>query len=507
MSKKHTGVPWGWVVAVVAASLLVLWPLFHPGFFVSDDGGWMIIRLSAFYQSLSSGQFPVRFIGRLNNSYGYPVSNFLYPGFLYIGSLLHLAGISFPNAVKVILGVSVAGSAVGIFFALRRRFGAQNSFVGAMSFLFAPYVLYDMYHRGSVGEILAMLPAAVLMLSLSTGLHWPMPLAYAFLIVSHNTTALLFGSAFGVILLTQPKPARYIWHMALGIGLSAFFWAPAIFEQSLVQFQNVTVSDPSQYFITLPQAVLLGIPTLLCVALALGLKSKHRMFDMTLIVLIALGYALALPVSAVLWQMPVLSKLVQFPYRFLVLPVLLGPWVVSRTAEALSGRKRVLFLLILAALWIIPVMSAEKSITFVQQPLGYYTTNEGTTTVANEYMPRWVSEISKQRTLDTIDVISGDANLSMRIFPKEAIKTTAWVKETSVLQINKLYYPGWGVTIDGVLTPIDHQNPFGFMRITVPPGVHQIVAVFRETPERFMADIVSVVSLIVYGIVLKRLAA
>lgn len=75
-------------------------PLMRSGFFITDDGEWMIIRLSAFYQSLADGQFPVRFLGRLNNSYGYPVSNFLYPGFLYLGSLLHILGASFSGCGK-----------------------------------------------------------------------------------------------------------------------------------------------------------------------------------------------------------------------------------------------------------------------------------------------------------------------------------------------------------------------------------------------------------------------
>jgi hypothetical protein len=81
-----------WIIALVALCFLVLAPLLRPGLLVTDDGDWMVIRLSAFYQSLREGQFPVRFLGRLNYSYGYPIANFLYPGFLYIGSAIHATG-------------------------------------------------------------------------------------------------------------------------------------------------------------------------------------------------------------------------------------------------------------------------------------------------------------------------------------------------------------------------------------------------------------------------------
>src|SRR5579859_5724087 len=72
-----------------------LWGIFHAGFFVSDDAHWMVIRLSAFYEALASGQLPVRFLPRLNEGFGYPVADFLYPLFLYVGSFLHLLRIPF----------------------------------------------------------------------------------------------------------------------------------------------------------------------------------------------------------------------------------------------------------------------------------------------------------------------------------------------------------------------------------------------------------------------------
>ena len=81
-----------WILPLILISIFILFPLLKPGFIVSDDGDWMVIRLSAFFQSLREGQFPVRFLGRLNYNYGYPVANFMYPAFLYFGSLIHILG-------------------------------------------------------------------------------------------------------------------------------------------------------------------------------------------------------------------------------------------------------------------------------------------------------------------------------------------------------------------------------------------------------------------------------
>ena len=81
-----------WILLIILFSIPSIVALLHPGFFQSDDGEWMIIRFSAFHQALRDGQFPVRFLSRLNYGYGYPVADFLYPGFMYLGEIFKLLG-------------------------------------------------------------------------------------------------------------------------------------------------------------------------------------------------------------------------------------------------------------------------------------------------------------------------------------------------------------------------------------------------------------------------------
>src|SRR5690348_3215584 len=190
------------------ALLMICSPLLRQGFFVSDDGGWMIIRLSAFFQSFREGQFPVRFLGRLNHGYGYPVANFLYPGFLYIGSLIHLFGFSFVNTVKIIF---VGSLLVGSFFTfrwLRTYFSPLASCIGTLGFIFAPYLFLDLYTRGSVGEVLALGWAPMGLYSISGKKPWLFALSVSLLIISHNTLAFLFLS-FYVLYITL----RNAWRM------------------------------------------------------------------------------------------------------------------------------------------------------------------------------------------------------------------------------------------------------------------------------------------------------
>lgn len=491
---------------IVGAGLLVvlcfvLWPLARKGFFITDDGDWMIIRLSAFYQSLIEGQFPVRFLGRLNYSYGYPVANFLYPGFLYIGSVIHFLGVSFPDTVKLMYGASVVTGTVAVYFWLRKYFSIVPSFIAAAGFALSPYLLFNLYKRGSVGELLAISVAAVAVLAIESGWRRIFPLIIGLLIISHNSLALLLGIFITCYIIVQRKREFFL-QMLLGILLATFFWFPAIFEQRYVVFPSVTVSDPVQYFISLSNAWLLG-PAFLVTAILVLTRKRRRDTRNEHFFLVSFFVSLfaALPVSTFLWK-GIIVSLFQFPYRFLSLSLLPGAWLTAYVFSRLE--KRNLFIPVLGVFGGIAFAASVPQISriiFVERPDGYYTTNEATTTVANEYMPRWVREIPTHRSYERIEFYTGRGTIEKRTVKTQRILVGVNSEDPSILQINSLYYPGWGVAVDGIPVRIDYTNNQGVMRIAVPAGKHSVQAEFRETVPRFLADVVSGGAFIVWLVI------
>ena len=144
-------------------------------------------------------------------------------------------------------------------------------------------------------------------------------------------------------------------------------------------------------------------------------------------------------------------------------------------------------------------LSYQKSQSIVR-PEGFYTTNEGTTTVGNEYMPKWVRVIPVKRAEKRLEVFTGNATIEERTMHAEKIDITVHAKEDSVIQINTIYYPGWGALVDNKQTVISYDNPAGLMRISVPAGDHNVYMRFRETVERFVADVISLIFIISYMI-------
>lgn len=492
----------GWIVSILVVALITLWPLFKPGFYISDDGEWMIIRLTAFYQSLAEGQFPVRFLGRLNYSYGYPVANFLYPGFLYIGSLLHFIGFSFVDSVKLILGLSTAGSAFFLFLWLKRHFSGIASFAGTVSFLFSPYLVYDMYKRGSVGEVLATTPLFAALYSIDAKKRWLFPLGIALLIISHNSLALLF-LFFIALYLVKQKRQEFIFPFLLGIGLASFFWMPALYERKFVQFDSVIISKPFEYFITGNLFWLIGPAFVLASFFLLTGKEKKPVNGVFMLICFFTSVWFASVFSLPLWSLPQFSRLFQFPYRMLAVGLITGPWIVASTIEVFT-KKRVLLLFLFGIIGIGSIAWSNSHISFVNRPEGYYTTNEATTTVANEYMPRWVHDLPEARVSKRIEVNKGNATIVTNTITTQKLDVSIDAKEESVVQINTIYYPGWGITIDSQPVVIDYQNQQGVMRVTVPIGKHRLQGEFRETVSRFLVDLLSLISFVLYSIYVVR---
>lgn len=480
----------------------ILWPLLQKGFFVSDDGGWMIIRLSAFYQSFREGQFPVRFLGRLNYGYGYPVANFLYPGFMYIGSVIHLFGFSFINSVKIIIGGSVVTAAVFTYLWLRKYFNVLSSVVGTFVFISAPYLLFDIYHRGSVGEVLAVAWAAMGFYSIAAKKRWLFGLTIPLLILAHNSLAFLFLGVY-VLYITIAGAWPQLWFMfGAGIGMGAFFWLPALYERKYVIFDSVAVADPRDYLITMQNAVLLGASGILASAASLFTSRPPRKEKFLFMSLFVLTLVFVLPLSAALWQWQLLVHIIQFPYRLLSVTLFIGAWlaayVLARANRILSTLLIVLFMLF--GIW--SICGAVSSVAYVNQPDGYYSTNEATTNVADEYMPKWVTNKPTTHAPERLVFYHGKGTIVENSVSTETMDVEVKAAEDSVIQINTLYYPGWGATVDDTKVHIDYSNNEDLMRIPIPAGHHHLIVAFRETISRFLADCLSLASFVVYIVAL-----
>lgn len=472
------------MVMVTVGLLPALWHLLQPGFFVTDDGDWMVIRFSAFHQELRSGQFPVRWLNRLNNGYGYPVPTFLYPGFMYAAEIPHVLGLGFVASVKTVMIVSVLAGFTGMYLWLSSKVSRSAAVCGSYIYAYHPYLLYDIYTRGSVGEVMALGIVPLALWSISTKRYILLSALYGVLILAHNTIALLFVPVLCLYhVVSMGWKRRVSWKnmglsVLLGIGASASFWVPAVFELGNTIFSTVSVSEWERYFIEGNRMYLIGYPGVALAIYAVVVAfSKKKNISTELYIFGAIyliGLLLSLKLSWPLWKLFPLGTFVQFPFRFVSYAVIAAPVMAGCVFDQIVRQKNLQQAFLVMSVVVIIGISFPSFIPSerTMRKETYYSTNEDTTTVKDEYMPRWAGVLPVRYTRERVTMIG-----------------------PNTMQINTLYWPGFQVTVDGVDTPISYDNEFGLMRIVTPNENARVEIVFRETLIRRIANGISLVSL------------
>mgnify|MGYP001620119732 CR=1 FL=1 len=466
----------------------------------------MIIRFSAFYQSLADGQFPVRFLGRLNHEYGYPVANFLYPGFMYLGIPIHVLGSGFVDTIKIIFGLSMVGSAIFCYLWLSRSFDKLSSFIGALFYLYTPYHLFDLYKRGSVGEILALAVLPFILWQIERKSFFWVSIAIAFLIISHNTLAILFLPIiiiYKLIDLLLKENKKYIilntlYLILISLGLSAFFWIPAFFELQYTVFSQTQVSDFNTYFADIN---VIGISTIFVLFLTAVfmitsiIKFKKHRLTLLLFIIGLVSVFFSSSISTVLWSILPVS-FIQFPFRFLSLAIVCISFLI---ACIISTSPNKLKIPITALSLIILSISAQPFIAplkFFDKGDVYYSTNEATTTVQDEYMPKWVKQKPIERFKEKVEVVGEIGRVNNISYNSKKIAFDVLADENTKVRLNTIYYPGWNVLVNGQKSEIDYSNDKGVMELELPKGENKVELKFSETPLRETSNIISILSLL-----------
>ena len=508
---------------IIVICLIALWPFFKRGYFESHDGEWMVIRFTAFHQSLIAGQIPVRFTDRLNNNYGYPVLNFLYPLPFYMAEIPKIIGFGFVDSIKIIFVLSTITSAAAMYWAIKQLFWEWESFAAALIYVYFPYRFADLYVRGSLGEIVAFtfLPlifGSIIQITKGNKLFIPL-LAFfiAALILSHNVMAALFIPLFFIIALLQVKKERisFITSFILGILMSAFFALPAIYDLRFVRLSQIKVSNTEDHLASAVQLikpvwgygpnpqdsfpVQIGIVPLvvLLAALVIYIKEKRKTPIIGLLITVSAASAfLMTKMSSYIWEWVPFLDVIQFPWRLLAVIMFSVSILCAYVINSTEFKKVAASLVVIAA--IAATILYTKPRSFVDRGDGFYSTNEDTTTVRDEYLPLWVIEKPDKRAEQRVDL--KDGQIISQNFKAGNYQLVAKADRKTTVATNTIYFPGWQVKVDGKQVPVSYDNKFGLTNFDLPEGEHKVIINYTRSPVHLLSEIVSLVAILTTGI-------
>ncbi len=538
-------------------------PLYAPGELLNTRGGgdspFLLQRTQQMAAALADGHFPVRWMPDANYGYGYPFFNFYAPLSIYVAALLHLWGFSLVSAIQLTQLAAFALAAWATYRLGQRWSDSQLAGVlAAAAYTLAPFHLVNVYVRGdSLAEFWAMAWYPVILLAADNLLAaedkrrvWQaialFGFSYAALILSHNISALIFSPFLLLYLLLQAwrhaadpllSIRRAVTALLLGLGLSAWFWLPALAGQNLAQLTPVTAGyfhysghfrganlvQPGFFFNydvgagsggPFRLGLVQGLLTLAGLFTwwrrrAAALLGSHRLF-------ITLGLLLAAfmitPLSRPLWDHLPLLPFTQFPWRFLSVLALMGALATAGLAFAGSHRRPkptapaiavlAATLLLLSSLGRLstdhlPLTDADVTAARLAE-YEWFTGNIGST-VSAEYLPPWVqprpytSAWLTQGQRDTAQRIAGQAAIQplTRQTARQQWQITV-ASETAAIRLPTLFWPGWTARLDGAPTPLTATGS-GLIQVDVPAGTHTLDLTLRRTPVRLVAELLSLV--------------
>lgn len=523
-------------LTLLAIGIIYLLPLWRVSFYNSHDGEAHVARFAAYYKAYLDGQFPPRWAGDLNFGYGSPVFIFYYPLPGTIASFLHGLGISLENAFKVIMTVSFILSFLVFYLWMLLLVKRKVAFFGALLYGFAPYHFLNLYVRGDVAEMMAFVFAPLSLFFIEKYRQEQQlrnvafgGIAYALLILSHNAVSLMFSAVlFGYCLLIL-KGRRILIGIcaifALGLGISAFFWMPALLEAKFTNAQLFIGDMYKDHFPTIgklvyspwgfgpdvnkpgglspqigPVHIVVALTSIFILKKKIALKNVVFFWFLTL----AISIFMSVSLSNILWENIFLLKQFEFPWRFTGLSSfaasVLGAYVMH------SFFKKQVFVFLIFLIFLLSISYREIKEIPTKNDSFYYSYS-GTTDYHGQASTIWTAGNASGFPKYPVEIIQGEGTIKSII--KKSNKHTFRINAESNLKVldNTVYFPGWQVLVNGKKVPIEFQdiNHRGLITFSVPSGMHIIEMVFRESPIRMFSNIVSIAScLVVFVLFLKK---
>lgn len=518
------------LAVVILISFLSVYPLLYKGFPPTHDGEYHIVRFYEFNKTLFDGNFYPRWAPDLNNGFGVPLFNYVYPLPNYLASFLHLFGFSFINAFKLNMFIAQILGSLFFFFWAKRFWGNWGALVSSSFYSFAPYHLLDIYIRGSVGEVwaLALFPALLWSVTNfikenSSKFFILSSVFLSLLIFSHNILALMFFVFFlfyiAALILNERKFRKYLFInitlvILVGIGLSAIFWLPALFEKSYVrglEIYDYASNFPEFYQLIIPSwgsgfaggglqsqlSYQIGVANLLVIFLSLIILFKksflNRKLTLFLIGAFFVVFFLMLKISEPIWKTVPLMNFFQFPWRLLSVEIIICAFLAGAVANIWNKKIISIILIVLS----VSLGIGYANFAYYHQRNDEYYVNrsnfiDGTNSPGNTFNTIWTGDLKKQKE----KIIFSEGKILLNYVNSTGYMLQINSGKGGNIIVNTAYFPGWSAYIDGMKTELNIEKEGNFS-FSVPQGFHKLLITFEDTFVRKLATIISFSSIFI----------
>ena len=453
----------------------------------------------------------------------------------------------------------VAAASLAAFRLAREWLSQRASLWAAAFYATNPYMVLVYTHRSAYSELLAsaVFPVALLLalrveLPGPAGMRAALQFAFAFgcLWISNVPAAVLgsYGLALALVWMSvRSRSLRPLVRggigMALGLGLASFYILPIAIEMPWTQGSDAFAGSLSLWnnflfhrsddedhtrFNLLVSALACAEMVVAAAAFATSLRKPRALDDQGelpgargralpdgLPILCAIGGAYAVmlfPWSAPVWRILPRIWMAEFPWRSLYLLNL--ALALALVASLRTARARLAWSALAGIVWLglgaAVLQSAPWNPDEVHDLVAAAHSDEGYVGVVDEFLPagidpdNLVTAAPRLVALDPDGEEDASVKTSVELWNTEEKRFTADALASTRIRLHLVNYRPWRASVNGAIITPQTDPETGQMLIPVPRGHSEVRVWFGHTPDRTLGPTVSLASLFVLLLLLRR---
>lgn len=508
-------------------ALLASYRLWRPGYFSMQDD-MHVFRLAQYHQCVLDRQIPCRLISDGGLGYSYPLFNFYSPLPYAVAESFHLVGLTLIDSLKISFIIPFFIGSVGMYLLSSAFFGPVGGLISSVLYTFAPYHALDSFVRGALAEHWAINLLPLILYSFYRKKSNLFILSLTALLLSHNLTLVYFLPVLFVFSLIHKNILYLIKNSLYSFLMASFFILPAFLEKNLTTVSTMTQGYFNYiiHFATLNQLFIsrfwgygaslwgpiddlslqIGFVhwILPFIALIFAIRSPNKKTIFTFFSIGLFSLFLTHNRSTFIWQIFSFMPYYQFPWRFLGLAI----FCFSFISGIITKNKFILAIII--------ALTIALNINYFKEDIWYptLTDNEKLTTAEvyrqsgaglKDYWPKYSNEFPTTMAPNIVNTTSGQ--ITNTLFTKNSHQISGEFTvntPTANVILPVTYFPEWELFVNAQKSNYQIDPKYGQISFERPLGTYTYLLQFKNTPVRTIANILSLIGLILYIIKLYR---
>ncbi|BCL39415.1 hypothetical protein NSMS1_58620 [Nostoc sp. MS1] len=505
------------------------------------DIKWHLTWIQHFSRQLAEGIWYPRWLAGTNYGYGSPTFVFQPPLVFYLGSLLKFSGLDAQNTIIFLFSLALFLSGLTFYIYGRKKWGIFASLVGALAYMTAPYLAFDINWRGGLASIFVQALIPLIWHSTEQSLSYSksrltLAIAWTATALTHVPSLLLCAVVWlpYTLLALLKKPWKSVVSTlitaGIGLGMASIFLLPAVVEKSLINTEFMKgehggiaetligggiklFSSNLIAYIFVHQSLAIAIFTIIAfIGCRIGGGNGREIWHW-LIFAISLAF-LTSSLSEPIWQSsPTLQNII-FAWRLLAIFSFVGAVLCAVTVREIiklrPSRKLVL------SLGIVGVLLMNFRYTYQLSRQFPTLRNPGRANIEHlKHIQTIINDPYTDKLRDykgyipllkngspspspvigepQISIVNGQAQTQIEQWNsyERLFKITAATPST--IRVRTFYYPAWHLYLNQKPHPIVMSDD-GTIKFTLEPGLYEVVLRYQWTPAFIAGVIISILS-------------